>query len=59
MISQWAYTVAITITPGNHLQLRDAMNEYLYALKNNGLIKQAVWQLKEQTKENDARTDVL
>ena len=59
MISQWAYTVVITVTPGNHLQLRDVMNEYLYALKNNGLIEQAVWQLKEKAKENDARTDTV
>jgi hypothetical protein len=34
MSTTWVYTVTITITPGNHLMLRDAMNRTLAELKD-------------------------
>jgi hypothetical protein len=51
------YFVSITIAPGNHLRLRDAMNTALAELKDRGLIAQAVWQLTECAEEDDERMD--
>jgi hypothetical protein len=51
--AHWRYDVSITITPGNHLRLRDALNAALVELKAQSLIEQAVWQLTEQSEEDD------
>jgi hypothetical protein len=59
MKSTWVYTVSITITPGNHLRLRDALNATLAELKAQGLIAQAEWQLTESDEEDDAPQEYL
>jgi hypothetical protein len=59
MSSTWVYTVSITITPGNHLKLRDALNTTLAELKAQGLITQAEWQLTESDEEDDAPQEYL
>jgi hypothetical protein len=55
--AHWTCAVSITITPGNHLQLRDALNTALAELKDRGLIARAVWQLTEHAEEEDTRMD--
>jgi hypothetical protein len=54
MSTTWVYTASITITPGSHLQLRDTLNATLAELKDQGLIVQATWQLRELDEEDDA-----
>ena len=54
MTATWVYTVSITITPGNHLKIRDALNATLAELKAQGLIVRAAWRLMEPDEEDDA-----
>lgn len=59
MTSTWVYTVSITITPGNHLKLRDVLNATLAELKAQGLIARAAWQLTELDEADDASQECL